>query len=161
MLLVKSVIILKAKSGILKCGSGIKTWMWLCVERESYLGFGNSQNEEDRKKYCEAMAMDQRAWEAVKKADSCCDGCELCRLAKQRAGEKKDVVGVSCLEDESGAAKVSVDNQKKVWKEHMEKLMNIENEWSESIDASKVEGAGRVQYGFMPGRGTVMMLCLF
>ena len=44
--------------------------MWLCLERESYLGFGNSQNEEDMKKYCEAendakrvvyMAMDQEA----------------------------------------------------------------------------------------------------
>ena len=40
------------------------------MERESYLGFGNSWNEEDRKKYCEAkknakgvayMAIDQKA----------------------------------------------------------------------------------------------------
>ena len=38
---------------------------------------------------------------------------------------------------------VSVDDRKKIWKEHMEKLMNIENEWSDSIDASKVEGAVR------------------
>ena len=27
--------------------------------------------------------------------------------------------------------------------EHMEKLMNVENEWSHSIDANKVEGAVR------------------
>ena len=39
--------------------------------------------------------------------------------------------------------KVSVDDRKKIWKEHMEKLMNVENEWSDSIDASKVEGAVR------------------
>ena len=39
--------------------------------------------------------------------------------------------------------KVSVDDRKKIWKEHMEKLMNVENEWSNSIDASKVEGAVR------------------
>ena len=48
-------------------------WMWLCVERGSYLGFGNSLNEEDMKKYCETkkeakrvvyMAMYQKAWEA-------------------------------------------------------------------------------------------------
>ena len=38
---------------------------------------------------------------------------------------------------------VTVDDQKKIWKEHMEMLMNIENEWSDSIDASKVEGAVR------------------
>ena len=41
MLQVKSVIILKANPGILKCSGGIKMWMWLCVERESYLGFEN------------------------------------------------------------------------------------------------------------------------
>ena len=32
-----------------------------------------------------------------------------------------------------------MDDRKKIWKEHMEKLMNVENWWSESIDASKVE----------------------
>ena len=59
------------------------------------------------------------------------------------AGEKSDVVGVTFLKDESGAMKVNVDGQKTIWKEHMEKLMNVENEWSDSIEASKVEGAVR------------------
>ena len=36
-----------------------------------------------------------------------------------------------------------MDDQKKIWKEHMEKLMNVGNEWSDSIDAGKVEGAVR------------------
>ena len=89
------------------------------------------------------MAMDQKAWEAVEKADLCCDGCELFRIAKQRDGEKENVVGVSCLKEEIGAVKVSADDRKKIWKEHMEKLMNVENEWSDSIDVSKVEGAVR------------------
>ena len=52
--------------------------------------------------------MDQKAWEVVEKVDSCQDGCELFRIAKQRDGEKRDVVGVSYLKDESGAVKVSV-----------------------------------------------------
>ena len=34
-------LILKANPGILKCGDTIKMWMWLYVERGSYLGFGN------------------------------------------------------------------------------------------------------------------------
>ena len=42
-----------------------------------------------------------------------------------------------------GAVKVSVDDQKKIWKEHTKKLINVENEWSDSIDASKVDGAVR------------------
>ena len=59
------------------------------------------------------------------------------------AGEKRDAVGVSCLKDEIGAVKVSVDDRKKIWNEHMEKLINVENEWSDIIDASKREGAVR------------------
>ena len=43
--------------------------------------------------------------------------------------------------------KVSVDDRKKIRKEHMKKL-KIENEWSDSIDASKVEGAvSRIEVG--------------
>ena len=38
---------------------------------------------------------------------------------------------------------MKVDNRKKIWKQHTKKLMNVENEWSRSIDASKVEGAVR------------------
>ena len=71
--------------------------------------------------------MEQKDRETVEKVDSRCDGCELFRIAKQRAGEKRDVIGVSCLKDENGAVKVSVNDRKKFWKGHMETLMNIEN----------------------------------
>ena len=83
-------------------------WWWnkdvdvaVCRRRELFRIWKQSQNEEDRKKYCEAkkdanravyMAMDQKAREAVEKVDSCRDGRELFRIAKQRVGEKKDVV---------------------------------------------------------------------
>ena len=96
-------------------------------------------------KYCEAkkdakrvlcMAIDQKAQEAVGKVDSCCDGCELFRIAKQRIEEKKDIVGATCLRDGSGTVKVSVDDQKEIWKEHMEKMINVGNGWSDSIDTS-------------------------
>ena len=129
-----------------------ETWWWnkdvdvaMCRKRELFRIWKQCWNEEDRKKYCDAkkdikrvvyMAMDQKAWEVVEKVDLCCAGCELFRIAKQRAGEKRDVVGVSCLKDESGMMKVIVDDQKKIWKEHMEKLMHVANEWSDIIDAS-------------------------
>ena len=32
-----------------------------------------------------------------------------------------------------GGGEVSVDDRKKIWKDHIEKLMNIENEWSISL----------------------------
>ena len=50
---------------------------------------------------------------------------------------KNDVVGVSCLKDESGVVKVGVDDRKKTWEEHMAKSMNVENECSGSIDARR------------------------
>ena len=87
--------------------------------------------------------MDHKAQEVVEKVDLCLDGWELFRIAKQGVEEKTDVVGVGCLKDESEAVKVRVDDQKKIWKEHMEKLINDEDKWSDSIDASKVEGAVR------------------
>ena len=51
----------------------------------------------------------------MQKLESCRDGCELFKNSKG-FGEKKDVVGVSCLKDESGVVKISVDDQKKIWK---------------------------------------------
>ena len=120
MLRVKSVVILKANPGILKVGGGK---MWLCIEIESYLGFGNrigmrkiGRNIEAKKdaKRVVYIDMDQKAQEAVEKVDSCRDRRELFIIAKQRVAEKKDVVEVSCLKDESGAVKISVDDRKKV-----------------------------------------------
>ena len=153
MLRVKSVVILKANPGILKRGGGTKMWIWLCVERVSYLRFGNRarmrkigrnfvRQKKDAKRVV-YMTMDQKAREAVVKVDSCHDISELFRIVKHTVGEKKGAVGVSCLKDESGVVKVSVDDRKKIWKEHMDKLMKIETEWSDIIDASKAEGALR------------------
>ena len=65
------------------------------------------------------MAMDHKSWEVVEKVDWCCDSCNLFRIAKQSAGKKRDCVWFSCLKDESGAVKVSVDNPKKIWREHL------------------------------------------
>ena len=84
--------------------------MWLRVERESYLVFGNRVGSRKIKSTV-YMAMDQKAQEGVE-VDSRRDGSELLRIAKQRVGEKKDFVRVSCLKDESRAVEVSVDDRK-------------------------------------------------
>ena len=59
-------------------------------------------------------------------------------LPNKGLGRRKMLLGLVV-----GAVKVSVDDQKKIWKEHTKKLINVENEWSDSIDASKVDGAVR------------------
>ena len=63
----------------------------------------------------------------MQKVDSCDDGRKLFRITKQRVGEKKGGCWVSCLKDQSGVVKVSVDDRKKILKEHIEKLTNVEN----------------------------------
>ena len=67
------------------------------------------------------MAMDQQAREAVEKVDSCHDGRELLRIAKQMATEKRYVVVVSFLKVESRVVKVNVEMIEKklgrsIWK---------------------------------------------
>ena len=54
----------------------------------------------------------------MERVDSCCDGHELFRIAKQSVGEKKDV-RVSCLTDENGGLKVWMIERKsgkRMWK---------------------------------------------
>ena len=68
---------LKANPGILKLGDGMKMWMWLCLERGSYLGMRKiGRNIAVQKKMLRVvyMAMDQEAWEVVEKVDSSLDG---------------------------------------------------------------------------------------
>ena len=48
------------------------------------------------------MAIDQKVQEAIKKVDSCHDGCGIFRISEQRVRGKKDVVGVSCLKMKVG-----------------------------------------------------------
>ena len=126
MLQVKSVVILKANPGILEGGGGIKMWMSLCVEGESYLGFGNrvrmrktGRNIVRQKK----MLTERYIWLWIRKLErrwrrlirvvmvvSCLE------LPNKGLGRRKMLCGVSCLKDEIGVVKVSVDDRKKIWK---------------------------------------------
>ena len=61
-----------------------------------------------------------KAQEALQNVDSCRDDCQLFGITKQKPGEKRDFVGVSCLKDESGAVKVSwmieIKSGRSIWK---------------------------------------------
>ena len=72
------------------------------------------------------MGMDQKVSEALEKIDSCLMVVSYLELPNKELG-RRNVVGVSCLKDEIGVVKVSVDDRMKIWKEHMEKLRNVEN----------------------------------
>ena len=53
------------------------------------------------------------------------------RLAKQMRKENKDIIGEKCIRDNSGKLAYSDDEKIKAWKQHYERLLNVEFPWSE------------------------------
>ena len=53
------------------------------------------------------------------------------RIAEQMRKENKDIVGGKCIQDDSGKLAYSDDEKIKAWKQHYERLLNVEFPWSE------------------------------
>ena len=62
------------------------------------------------------------------------------RIAKQRAKEKRDIIGVPCIQDENGNLKTEISERLEVWRGYCERLMNVENDWDGEEDYAPVEG---------------------
>ena len=54
--------------------------------------------------------------------------------------EGRDIEGGGCMKNKDGRLAVSEKDRGKLWKEHMEKMMNVENEWDQMVEADMVEG---------------------
>lgn len=52
----------------------------------------------------------------------------------------KDVEGGRCMRGSDGKLSFSEKDRGRVWKEHMERIMNEENEWDQRVEADLVEG---------------------
>ena len=44
------------------------------------------------------------------------------------------------MKDKDGRLVVSEKDRGKLWKDHMEKIMNVENQWDQTAEADMVEG---------------------
>ena len=62
------------------------------------------------------------------------------RIAKQMAGERKDIVDMKCLKNEKGVILIEADAVNKKWKKYMERLLNVENDWNGLLEGDRVEG---------------------
>jgi hypothetical protein len=62
------------------------------------------------------------------------------KIAKQSVKDNKDFEGNGCVRDRSGKLCMGERERAKVWKEHMEKVMNEENEWDGVVDVDVVHG---------------------
>jgi len=52
----------------------------------------------------------------------------------------KDVEGGRCMRGSDERLNFSEKDRGRVWKEHMERIMNEENEWDQNMQADLVEG---------------------
>ena len=48
------------------------------------------------------------------------------RIAKQMKQENKDIVGEKCIRDDDGVLAFNIEDKKKAWKQHYERLLNVE-----------------------------------
>ena len=59
-------------------------------------------------------------------------------LLRRKKKEGKQLEGGRCLRD--GRLGFTEEDRGKIWKEHMEKIMNEENEWDQLMETNVVEG---------------------
>ena len=62
------------------------------------------------------------------------------KLVKSMKKDGKDVEGGRCMRGSDGRLNFSEKDRGKVWKEHMERIMNEENEWDQSVKAKLLKG---------------------
>ena len=62
------------------------------------------------------------------------------KLVKSMKKDGKDVEGERCITGSNSRLNFSEKDKGRVWKEHMERIMNEENEWEQNVQADFVEG---------------------
>ena len=64
---------------------------------------------------------------------------DIFKFVKFLRKEVRDIEGRGCIKDKDGRLAVSEKDRGKLWKEHMEKIMNMENKWDQMVKADIVE----------------------
>ena len=57
--------------------------------------------------------------------------------------EGKDVEEGRCLRGSDGLLGFIAENSANIWKEHMEKIINVENKWDHMVETDVVERPGK------------------
>ena len=51
------------------------------------------------------------------------------RIAKQMKQKHKDIAGEKCIRDDNGVLAFNEEKKKKAWKQHYQRLLNVEFPW--------------------------------
>ena len=65
---------------------------------------------------------------------------DVFKFVKFMRKEGRDIDGGGCMKYKDGRLVLSEKDRGKLWKEHMENIMNLENEWDQMVEADMVEG---------------------
>jgi len=129
---------------VLNHGLYSETWWWndevakaIEEKRRCFKIWHKTKTASDRNKYKEArrnargvaLAQEKTRQELVNQLESTAGKKNVCRVAKQMAKSRQDVVGVNCVKDANGKVLVGNDQVKEEWRKYMEKLLNEENTW--------------------------------
>ena len=124
----------QVKEAINRKKKAFNTW---CKNR-SPENKNNYRKARNQTKEVVAKAMKQAAEEEMKVL--CDRPNEVFKLVKFMRKNGKDVNGGGCMKDKDGKLVVSEKDRGKLWKDYMEKIMNVENEWDQMAKADMVEG---------------------
>ena len=124
----------QVKEAIDRKKKAFKTW---CKNRSAE-NKSNYRNARNRTKKVVAKAMKQAAEEEMKVLYN--KPNDVFKFVKFMRRDGKDINGGGCMKDKDGRLVVSEKDRGKLWKDHMEKIMNVENEWDQVAEADMVEG---------------------
>ena len=93
------------------------------------------KNMENRAKKAVVKAMQEAAEQELREHPN-----TVFKLVKSTKKDGKDVEGGRCMRGSDGRLNFSKKDRGKVWKEHMQRIMNEENEWDQNVKTELVEG---------------------
>ena len=124
----------QVKEAIDRKKKAFKTW---CKNRSAE-NKSNYRKARNRTRKVVAKAMKQAAEDEMKVLYN--KSNDVFKLVKFMRRDGKDTNGGGCMKDKDGRLVVSEKDRGKLWKDHMEKIMNVENEWDQMAEADMVEG---------------------
>ena len=133
-----------------------ETWWWddsvkkaIDTKRKTFKEWRREQTIEKKAEYNAAKKCAKKAVACARKeaSEKLMDEMEadnsskkIFKIARQTVKDGKDVIGNGCVRDEMGTLCVGERERCEVWKRHMEKVMNEENEWDGIAEAAVVHG---------------------
>ena len=130
------------------------TWWWndevkgvISDKKMAYREFCKNRSDENAANYkcmkkkakkVVAKAMRREAEEELRKLEN--KPTEAFKFMKTLKREGKDVRGGRCIRGKDGKLGFSEKDRGRIWKEHMEEIMNEENLWDHQVDVNATEG---------------------